>query len=161
MEQLARTDPKVWAKIVATILRQPKTFWEKKIGANIYQVSNQGNARKVIYGFVIASWITKLRNLPCIKETHGSYKLPAELLGRSPATESLFDLELFVDGSLDVEKNRRLLQFLGVRYEPPGPDRILDHLRALTETDHPPTHEIEKLYRKLRSIHRKFFIKGL
>jgi hypothetical protein len=59
------------------------------------------------------------------------------------------DVELFVHGRLDKETTRPLLDLLGVRSTPMGPDRLLDCLRALAKAETPPVHEVEKWYRRL------------
>jgi len=59
------------------------------------------------------------------------------------------DVELFVHGRMDRESNRPLLDLLGVRSTPTGPDRLLDCLRALASASAPPVHEVEKWYRRL------------
>lgn len=50
---------------------------------------------------------------------------------------------------LDRETTRPLLNLLGVRSTPIGPDRLLDCLRALTKAEKPPVYEVEKWYRRL------------
>jgi hypothetical protein len=59
------------------------------------------------------------------------------------------DVEPFVHGLLDRETTRPLLDLLGVRSTPTGPDRLLECLRALAKAKQPPVHEVEKWYRRL------------
>jgi hypothetical protein len=94
-------------------------------------------------------WIFKLRDLPCLPDTRGFYRKPADLLRRTPDTESFIDVEPFIHGRLDTDSTRPLLKLLGVRDTPTGPDRVLDCLRALAQAEKPPVHEVEKWYRRL------------
>ena len=68
---------------------------------------------------------------------------------RTPETEPFIDVEPFVQGLLDRETTRPLLDLLGVRSMPIGPDRLLDCLRALAKAEKPPVYEVEKWYRRL------------
>ena len=98
------------------------------------------------------SWIVKFRDLPCLQDTRGNYRQPAELLRRTPNTESLLDVEPFVRAEFDTEATRPLLCLLGVRDTPTGPDRLLDRLRALATVDTPPVYEVEKWYHRLDQL---------
>jgi len=59
------------------------------------------------------------------------------------------DVEPFVHGRLDREITRPLLILLGVRQTPTDSNRLLDCLRALAKSERPPSHEVEKWYRRL------------
>ena len=69
--------------------------------------------------------------------------------GAHRETEALLDVELFVDADLDNEHNRPLLDLLGVRSKPTGPEHLLDRLRALSRASDPPLEEVDKWYRRL------------
>lgn len=145
---LAKNDTKLWGCIVERILTQPETFWSKAKAARAYHVATTGNTKAICDPF-LPTWICKLRDLSCLPDTRGFYHKPAELLRRTPETESLIDVEPFIQGSFDRESTRPLLKLLGVSEVPIGPDRLLDCLRALAKTDKPPIHEVEKWYRRL------------
>ena len=98
---------------------------------------------------LLPSWAIRLRQLRCLPDTHGFQRKPDELLRRTPETESLMDVELFIHGRLDREGTRPLLDLLGVRSKPTGPDRLIDCLRALARAEEPPVYEVEKWYRRL------------
>lgn len=146
---LAASDPNVWGRLIDRILSQPETCWSKCTNARIVQIATTGSKGVVTYAPLVSAWILKLRALPCLPDTRGFHHKPADLLRRTPETESLMDVEPFVHGRLDTETARPLLKLLGVRDMPTGPDRLLDCLRALAKTDKPPIHEVEKWYRRL------------
>ncbi|AME28690.1 sacsin N-terminal ATP-binding-like domain-containing protein [Burkholderia sp. PAMC 26561] len=146
---LANDDLRLWEHLVDRIFAQPETFWSKAKGARIVQVATTGKAVSITSEPLWPAWILKLRDLPCLPDTHGFRHKPADLLRRTPETESLMDVEPFVHGRLDEETTRPLLKLLGVRDTPTGPDRLLDCLRALAKAGRPPIHEVEKWYRRL------------
>lgn len=149
---LAKDDPGIWGRIVDRLLGQPGASWAKAKDARVSQVATTGNTRAISNEPPLATWILRLRELPCLRDTRGFYRKPAELLRRTPETESLMDVEPFIHGLLDNEATRPLLKLLGVREVPTGPDRLLDCLRALAMSDHPPVHEVEKWYRRLDQL---------
>ena len=62
------------------------------------------------------------------------------------------DVEPFVHASLDTESTRGLLDLLGLQSEPTGPERILNRLRALAQSEEPPTGEVDKWYGRLDAV---------
>ncbi len=146
---LAKEDDSLWARLVNRILAQPEAYWFKAKSARIFQVATTGSKRAITNELLLPAWILKLRDLPCLSDTRGVNRKPADLLRRTPETESLMDVELFIHGRLDTEATRPLLKLLGVRDTPTGPDRLLDCLRALAKASNPPAHEVEKWYRRL------------
>ncbi|MDD3183436.1 MAG: ATPase, partial [Alphaproteobacteria bacterium] len=139
----------LWGCLVEQILMQPETYWSKSLSARVLQVATTGSVRAITGEEILPTWIMKLRNLPCLPDTRGFYHIPAELLRRTPETESLIDVEPFIHGRFDTESTRPLLKLLGVRDTPTGPASILNRLRALSKTNEPPIHEVEKWYRRL------------
>lgn len=146
---LAKDNPKLWGELIDRILALPEGWWSKAKGARIVQVATTGTRKAITLNEHLPAWILKLRELPCLSDTRGFYHKPAELLRRTPETESLMDVEPFIHGRLDTEATRPLLKMLGVHDTPTGPDHLLDRLRALAMSDNPPVHEIEKWYRRL------------
>lgn len=138
----------LWGDLVERIMMQPDTYWSKALSAQVFQVATTGRTR-AIASELLPNWIIKLRKLPCLPDTRGFYHNPAELLRRTPETESLMDVEPFIHGRLDKESTRPLLKLLGVRDTPTGPDRLLDCLRALAMADKPPVYDVDKWYRRL------------
>ena len=148
-ETLAADDGLIWSKLTERILEQKESYWYKAKSARLLHVSSNGSTKAMTLNTVTPSWILHLRRLPCLLDTRGFPRRPDELMRRTPETESLMDVELFVHGRIDREANRPLLDLLGVRSTPTGPDRLLDCLRALATSKNPPGHEVEKWYRRL------------
>ena len=148
-DMLAADDPGMWVEVVERILDQPESWSAKARIAKALQTATSGGIRQVTWDPLWPGWIVKLRDLACLRDTRGILRKPSDLLRRTPETEALMDVELFVHGRLDNEASRWLLDLLGVRDQPTGPDRLLDCLRALAKSVTPPIHEVEKWYRRL------------
>lgn len=146
----ASGDASVWGQVVERILAQPASFWSAAASARVLQFSSKnGNTTRTIATDLVPTWVRRLRDLACLRDTHGKLHQPAELLLRTPETEPLRDVEPFVHGSLDREATRPLLDLLGVRSNPTGPAPLLERIRALSRASTPPIAEIEKWYRRL------------
>lgn len=143
------SDPGIWAKVSVRILGQRENYWSKASGARIVQVATTGSTRAISWEPLVAGWALKLRDKPCLPDTRDVVQVPADLLRRTPETESLIDVEPFVHGLLDREAARPLLDLLGVRRTPSGPGQLLKRLRALAGSVRAPAHEVEKWYRRL------------
>jgi hypothetical protein len=148
-KQLEGTDSRVWVRIVERVLGQSPGFWNRATTARIVQVATSGSTRSIASDSLLPSWILRLRELPCLPDMRGFAHVPADLLRRTAETESLIDVEPFVNARLDSEATRPLLDCLGVRRTPTGPDRLLDCLRALSKAAAPPAQEVDKWYRRL------------
>ncbi|WP_142627964.1 ATPase [Rhizobium sp. P007] len=148
-EGLSKVDPGIWVKVVGKILEQREAFWSRASSVRLSQVATTGSTRSVTSEPLLADWLLKLRTKPCLPDTRNMIQLPADLVRRTPETEALIDVEPFVNGLLDRETTRPLLDLLGVRGTPSGPGRLLDRLRALAKADRAPPHEVEKWYRRL------------
>ena len=148
-EALSKSEPKIWAKVAGRVLEQRDTYWSRVSSARLSQVATTGSTRSLTSEPLLADWLLKLRSKPCLPDTRDAIHVPADLLRRTPATESLMDVEPFVHGLLDRETTRPLLDLLGVRSSPSGPGRLLDRLRALAKSEKAPAHEVEKWYRRL------------
>ena len=148
-QSLEVENPAIWASIAERILSEKEAYWSRGASAHIVEQASNGHQRTIARRGVTPSWALKLRDLPCLPDTRGFHRKPGELLRRTPETESLMDLEPFVHGLLDRETTRPLLDLIGVRSTPTGPDRLLDCLRALAKAEFRPVHEVEKWYSRL------------
>ena len=148
-EAEAESDPSFWTKLVGRIFAQRETYWSRATGARIFQIATTGSRRTTSWETLAAGWILKLREKPCLPDTRNTPHVPADLLRRTPETESFIDVEPFVQGILDREATRPLLDLLGVRKTPNGPEQLLKRLRALAGAQRAPVLEVEKWYRRL------------
>lgn len=148
-EMLAANDDRIWLRLFEAIAAEPKHGRSDTRSASASQIATTRRAQKVTFQPIAASWIVRLRELPCLPDSHGRPRLPAELLRRTPETESLMDIEVFVDGRFDTPDLRDLLVLLGVRDKATSPDAFLQCLRSLASDSNPPAHEVEKWYRRL------------
>lgn len=146
---LANQNGEFWGRLLTRILKQPQRYWSKTISSKVSQVARAGYHRQITPEPITSAWITKFRSLACLQDSWGHYHQPAELLRRTPETESLLDVEPFVRAELDTESTRPLLCALGVRDTPTGPERLLERLRALAGVVSPPIYEVEKWYHRL------------
>ena len=149
---LAKNDPSIWGQVVERLLAQPDSFWTRGKTARGLHVASNGSTRSIVSDPILPSWVMRLRELPCLPDTRSFYHNPEALLLRTPETEPLLDVELFVHARLDREASRPLLKLLGARDTPMGPGRLLDCLRALSKAEKPPIHEVEKWYRRLDQL---------
>jgi hypothetical protein len=147
----AQTDPAFWGGLVESLLRQPKVI-EDSGTARALQIAKNRCYQYFPTGSLIPGWILKLRDVPCLRDTHGNYRRPIELMRRTPQTEPLLDVEPFVDAHLDNEAARPLLDLLGVRSSPTGPEQIIKRLRALAKSPKPPMLELTKWYQRLDAL---------
>jgi len=147
-ETCARNDPSFWARLVEQILYQPRN-WEYAGNARAFHIATTGNRKQLVYKPLLPTWILKFRELPCLRDSRGAYRLPHDLMRRTPQTEPLMDIEPFVDARLDSEARRPLLTLLGVRDTPTSPTHILERIRALSKAPKPPVLELAKWYQRL------------
>lgn len=146
---LANQNSELWGRLLTRILKQPQRYWSKTTSAKASQVATTGSQRQITQEPITSAWIMKFRSLPCLQDSWGCYHQPAELLRRTPETESLLDVEPFVRAELDTESTRPLLCALGVRDTPTGPERLLERLRVLAGIANPPLYEVEKWYHRI------------
>ena len=149
---LETENPAIWSSIAERILSQNRAYWSRVASAQIVEEASNGHQRPIANRGVTPSWALKLRDLPCLPDTRGFHRKPGELLRRTAETEALIEVEPFVHGLLDRETSRPLLDLIGVRSAPTGPDRLLNCLRALANAASPPVHEVEKWYNRLDQI---------
>lgn len=147
-----KDDGEYWGRLFQRVLDQSKEYWANAISAEVSQIATTGKTKPITDKLVLPAWIVKFRSLPCLQDTRGHYRQPAELLCRTPATEPLLDVEPFVRAEIDSETNHKLLIMLGVRDTPTGPRRLLDRLRALATVESPPVYEVERWCRRLDQL---------
>jgi hypothetical protein len=147
----AETNADFWGKLFTRILSQPSEYWSKALNANVW---HKGNIYKksITDENLLPAWIVKFQNLPCLQDTRGRYRHPAELLRRTPDTEYLLEMEPFVRAELDTETVQPLLAMLGVRNTPTGSPQLLDRLRTLAAVGNPPIYELEKWYHRIEQM---------
>jgi len=142
-----------WARVVSRVLQQRPEHIREFVAATASIASSKNRSRKPLTRETIRSeWLTKFRELPCLIDTRGQYRRPAELLRRTPETEPLLGVEPFVRAEDDNENTRDLLDLLGVGSSPTGPDRLLEFLRAIAGDDQTPVYEVEKWYYRLDQL---------
>ena len=152
---LAKDDDRFWATLMTHILEQPHSYWS---GATSARASQLGNtySHYVTQESLLPDWILRFRDLPCLPDTWGQPRQPAELLRRTPETEPLLGTEeLFVKADLDTEATRPLLDLLGVRDRPTGPQPLLERLRALAGANPPLVPEVRKWCHSLDQLFDK------
>lgn len=151
-ESESSSRPQIWSNIAERVLRHGEGYWSKAASARVTQAATTGTVRALSQQPLLPSWLLKLRQKACLPDTREQLHVPVDLLRRAPETEYLLDIELFLHGRLDCEANRPLLDLLGVRHTPDGPERLLDRLRALAKATQAPAHEVEKWYRRLDQL---------
>ena len=151
---LAKDDERFWTALMTQILEQPPSYWW---GATSAQASQKGTtySHNVTQESLLPEWIIRFRNLPGLPDTWGQPRQPAELLRRAPETEPLMNIEPFVKADLDTETTRPLLELLGVRDRPTGPEPLLERLRALASINPPFVPEIQKWCHSLDQLFHK------
>lgn len=150
--KLGESDDRIWEHVLRRILAQRDTFWRGAMRASAAQVATTGTTRTIASQGMAPSWAVRLRQVSCLPDTRGFLHRPGDLLRRTAETEAYLDVEPFVHLSLDNEAVRPVLDLLGVRATPAGPDRILDRLRALATVENPPVGEVEKWYQRLDQL---------
>ena len=140
---LSKDDGEFWATLMNRILKQPFSYWSGATSARAAQLGNTW-MHYVTQEPLLPDWIIKFRDLPCLTDTWGQVRQPAELFRRTPATEPLLGVEPFVKADLDTETTRSLLILLGVRDKPTGPERLLERLLALAGSNTPLLPEVQK-----------------
>lgn len=148
-ESQSLNDESFWAKVFVKIISMPKRDWTKALSIKVSQVATTGTTQSITSEEATPAWIMKFRGLPCLQDTHGWYRKPTELFRRTPETEPLLDVENFVKAEVDTEQNKPLLIKLGLLDKPTGPDLLLQRLKGLAKTDHPPVYEVQKWCNRL------------
>ncbi len=154
-ESLAKDDGDLWAALMTRILKQPQSYLSGAMSARASQ-SGTTYSHQVTQEPLLPDWILRFRDLPCLLDTWGRPRQPAELLRRTPETEPLLGTEApFVKVDLDTEATRPLLNLLGVRNRPTGPQPLLERLRALAGANPPLVPEVRKWCHSLDQLFDK------
>ncbi|WP_412068598.1 sacsin N-terminal ATP-binding-like domain-containing protein [Rubrivirga sp. IMCC43871] len=132
----ARDDDGVWPVVVRGICDDWDANWEKRTAAMLRQEGNQ-YSYSVEHGDLVAAWVRRLRMTPCLPDTAGRLRLPAELYRMNAKTAHLVGVEPFLAEAFDTEVAGPLLVLLGVRDVPDSLDRLIDRVRALSGTEVP------------------------
>ncbi|GIV55344.1 MAG: hypothetical protein KatS3mg040_0112 [Candidatus Kapaibacterium sp.] len=153
-ERKAIEDPTIWAKAVSAFLRVSQRLPWQECSDVVLIESNYSNSRRLSCPEIRSEWLYLLSSKPCLFDTNGQPRVPAELYMRTPATEPLLNVEPFVKSELDTEATKPLLRLLGVRDTPAKVESLLDRLRALTKAPDPQPllSEILKWYEALDRI---------
>ncbi len=117
------------------MLSGPDMQWEDALTITVQQESSTTTSKSTLScGRVLPAWLIQLRSVACLKDTHGNLRTPPELLLRTPETESLLNIEPFVEAELDdAPDKKRLLRLLGVRDSATSWEKVVDRLRGLTK----------------------------
>ncbi|MEX1027218.1 MAG: ATPase [Candidatus Paceibacterota bacterium] len=150
-KRAAKDDSTFWSQLLSRLFQRPAEYTNRAKEATVSEVAKNGR-RRTVASKVPSAWLVKLRDLPCLVDTRGQCRKPAELLRRTPATEALLDVEPFVRIDDDNEHTRPLLELLGVGATPTGPKRLLDRLRTFVGVKEPPVFEVEKWYHRLDQL---------
>ncbi len=148
-QELEKDAPPVWVRVAEQVLRQSDTVLAMIASARVVQISTTGKQEAIVTKGLTPGWALRLRELPCLEDTKAFRRLPAELLRRTRETESLIDVEPFVDRRFDQERTQVALALLGVGGKPKGADGLLVRIRALARSAMPPIEELLNLYRRL------------
>jgi hypothetical protein len=134
----ATANPKIWAAVVKGLLLDPRSSWKDTFYVNVRQKSAQGTTSALNCGKLLPGWLVQLRSMACLTDTHGILRTPAELLLRTPETETLLGLEPFVAAELDDTGDKKaLLRWLGVRDTATGWEKVIERLRGFVKLKDP------------------------
>lgn len=152
-QEKAKEASRTWMQVLERIVQAPEWYWKDRTYAKLTQLGNS-NERDVSCGPIPSDWIARFSALPCLPDTQGTPRAPAELYLRTPATEPLLAVEPFVRAELDTEATKPLLRLLGVRDTSAGLDKLLARIRALARAPNPIPllHEITKWYGALDRV---------
>jgi hypothetical protein len=98
---IAETDSKLWGRLFERIAAQPKIYWSGATSARARHVSTTRSTQYVTSDTLLPTWVLRLRGLPCVPDTRGVCRKPADVFCRTPETEPLMDVEPFVDRRLE------------------------------------------------------------
>lgn len=148
-EDLARKSESIWRDVAWAMLSTWSDLWTERHAASIRQ-EGYSRSYSLDTGPPLRSvWLETIRGLPCLPDTFGKLRVPAELYRRTPDTLALLDVEPFLHEDWDVIAHEKGLDVLGVRSHAAGAQPLLDRLTALSKTPSPPIGALRDLYRAL------------
>jgi len=100
---ISAKQPDLWGRLLQRMLAEPKSYSTENKCAKALHVATTRNTKPLVDQQITPEWILKFRELACLPDSNGIYRRPGELLLRTPETEPLLEIELFVQ--------RRLLTF--------------------------------------------------
>lgn len=150
-ENLAEQEPQVWTDILRQIAKDWGNGWDKYTRVEVYQRGNTYN-HSVNSRNVLPAWVNKLREKPCVPGINSKFHFPAELYVRNERTLALEKIVPFVHPDFDQPDFLPLLRLLGVQEKPSDAEKIVQRLRALSNSSRPPLREILKIYDVLERI---------
>jgi hypothetical protein len=151
-QSAAAEDPAVWTSVASFVFANAEEFAATPQKVFAYHFDTSGRSKARIATSFTPGWALRLRGVRCLLDDRGALRHPADLFFLTPATQSLLDVEPFVDRGIDVEANRPLLKLLGVRDKPTNAVGLLDRLRAVSRSPVLLMSEVEKWYRRLDSL---------
>jgi len=151
-DDLGSDDSSVWPRIVEGLIKDPRRTWEKVLYASANQISNKNTRASVLDGDIAPTWVLRLRELPCMEDTNGHFRIPRELHCRTSANEAVLNIEPFVRADLDNKDSSTLLERLGVLTSPIGPGNILNIISELTKNNPSQIPDLDQWYRRLDRI---------
>ena len=128
----------IWSLVADRVFSEKASYWSSRSFAQVVEEASNGRERTLIRRGLLPTWVLRLRAVSCLPDTRGILRKPFELLRRTPETEPVMDVEPFVHGLIDREVTHELLDLLGVRSTPTGPEQLLDRLLALSKAQEPP-----------------------
>lgn len=150
-ETVSQTQPQVWSDILRLIAEDWENGWSKYTKISAYQWG-WSNRHDLDVRNVMPGWVIKLRQLPCLPDAYSNFHHPAELYVRNQYTAPLENVERFVHPDFDNETFLPLLRLLGVRERPEDVGKLIQRLRALSESPQPPLPEVIRIYDALERV---------
>jgi hypothetical protein len=92
---LASDDDRVWTRVINCILSQQEHYWTRAKAARLLQVATTDKTRSMTFDPVLPTWVLRLRDLPCMLDTHGvphkmsNHSSTAASMARSSAHSSI------------------------------------------------------------------------
>ena len=151
-DEMLTDDPVAWASFIALLLKGDPSQWSPSLTSPVYEVSANGNDRRAKCAPVPCEWTEQLSQRACLLDTMNRPCVPGDLLVRTPQTEPLMGVEPFVKADFDTPKNRPLLEAIGCRLTPAGPEKLLGRIKALSQMEQPPIHELAKWYEAIDKV---------
>ncbi len=148
-EEISINRPSIWTEILAELLQMEPPYWQQSMECKIVHYHSYIAAQSITPSPIRANWILRFSELPCFKDKYGCFRKPREMFRRTGETESLLDIEPFIDYNFDTERNLDLLDVLGVHSKPESPERLIERLRQVAVAPGIPPAEFDKCYRKL------------